>query len=128
MDRKTESRLKKDLVIWLCTVGSDSHPHATLVWFCWDGEFLVLYSVPGRKTRDIERNPNVEFHLNSDPAGAEMVRAEGTAKIVRRTAPAQLDGAYLRKYRTHIKDLGTTPEEFAKSYHVEIHIKPVRFH
>ncbi len=128
MDRRTESRLQKDLVGWLCTVGSDDRPHATLVWFWWDGESFSIYSVPGQKTRDIERNPHVELLLNSDEAGAEMVRASGTAKIVGRQAPARIEPDYLRKYRTHIKGIGSTPDDFARRYHVAIRINPVRFH
>lgn len=127
MDRKTESRLKKDVVIWLGTVGADSRPHSTLVWFRWDGDSFLLYSVPGRKVRDIERNPNVDLHLNSDPAGSEMVRAAGTAKIVSRQAPADIDPAYKRKYSAELKGMGYTWDRFAGQYHVQIRVRPVRF-
>ena len=128
MDRKKESRLKKDLVAWLCTVGADSRPHATLVWFLWDGESLVVYSVPGVKTRDIEGNPNVEMHLNSDADGNEMVRVDGAAEIASRKRPADLDPAYVRKYRASLKALGYTPDQFASEYFIQIRIRPVRVH
>jgi PPOX class probable F420-dependent enzyme len=128
VDRKTESRLKRDIVVWFCTVGADSRPHATLVWFLWDGESFVVHSVPGQKTRDIERNPNVLLHLNSDPEGAEMVRVSGTAKIVSRDKPAAIEAAYRRKYQRSLKDLGYTWDQFAGEYHLTIRINPVRFH
>ncbi len=128
MDRKKESRLKKDLVAWLCTVGAGSRPHATLVWFWWDGESLVVYSVPGVKTRDIESNPNVEVHLNSDADGSEMVRVDGTAEIASRKRPAVLDPAYVRKYRASLKALGYTPDQFASEYFIQIRIRPLRVH
>jgi PPOX class probable F420-dependent enzyme len=128
VDRKTESTLKKDLVVWFCTVGADSRPHATLVWFLWEGDSFLIYSIPGQKVRDIQGNSNVELLLNSDPAGAEMVRASGTAKIVRSQTPATKVPAYMRKYRQQIKDLGGTPEQFAEHYRVAIRVRPVRFH
>jgi len=127
LDRKTESRLKKDLVIWFCTVGANARPHATLVWFLWEGDSFLIFSIPGRKVRDIEANPNVELHLNSDAAGAEMIRAAGTAKIVRGQAAATSKPAYLRKYRQEIKALGATPEQFEKQYNIAIRVRPVRF-
>jgi nitroimidazol reductase NimA-like FMN-containing flavoprotein (pyridoxamine 5'-phosphate oxidase superfamily) len=37
-DRHVQSRLKKEHVIWLATVGRDDRPHAVPVWFWWDGE------------------------------------------------------------------------------------------
>ena len=128
MDRKKESRLKKDLVIWLCTVGAGSQPHATLVWYWWDCESLLVYSVPGVKTRDIEGNPHVELHLNSDAAGSEMVRIDGTAEIVSRKQPADIDAAYVRKYRASLKALGYTWDQYASEYFIQIRIRPVRVH
>lgn len=126
MDRNTEARLKKELVAWLGTVGADSRPHATLVWFRWDGESFLVYSVPGQKVRDIEGNPNVELHLNSDPLGESMVRVTGTAKVVNRDKPARADPAYVRKYRLLLKDMGYTWDQFAGEYHIEIHVRPDR--
>ena len=128
MDRKKESRLKKDIVAWLCTVGADSRPHATLVWFWWNGESLLVYSVPGVKTRDIEGNPKVEMHLNSDADGSEMVRIDGHAEITGRKPPAGIGPAYKRKYRNSLAALGYTWDQFASRYFIEIRIRPVRIH
>ena len=127
MDRKTQSRLKQDLVIWLGTAARDAQPHATLVWFWWDGKSFLIYSVPGQKVRDIEANPNVELHLNSDPAGEEMVRATGTAKLLKKHVPAHKVPAYLRKYRHQIKGFGWTPQYFSEKYHIAIRVQQVRF-
>ncbi len=126
MERKTEARLKKDHVAWLCTVGTKGRPHATLVWFWWDGESLLVYSVPGLKTRDIEGNPHVEMHFNSDADGSEMVRIDGTAKIVSRKRPADIDPKYVRKYRAPLKALGYTWDQYASEYFIQIRIRPER--
>lgn len=128
MDRHVESRLKKDLVAWLVTVGRDGRPHAVLIWFLWDGRELLIYSVPGRKVRDIEANPHVALHLNSDPEGGDVVRLEGRAQVVAGHAPADKTPAYLRKYRQQISSLGMTPKEFSDQYHVAIRLQPSRIH
>ncbi len=128
VDRHVASRLKKELVIWLVTAGAGGAPHAVPVWFLWDEETFLIYSVPGQKVRDIEGNANVELHLNSDPEGADVVRVTGTAKVSKREPPAHQVPAYVRKYREQIKGFGWTPQVFAEQYHVAIRVRPARFH
>ncbi len=123
--RKAESRLKKDLVIWFVTAAADRQPHATLVWFLWQGDSFVVYSQDGQKVRDVQANPKVALHLSSDPVGTDMVRATGTAKVVSSKAPAQILPAYRRKYRQELEDMGYTWEQFAGQYHNEIRVEPV---
>ena len=122
------TRLKRELVIWLATVGRDGHPHVVPVWFWWDGKSLLIYAVPGQKVRDIQANPNVALHLNSDPAGEDVVRVDGTAKIDAKHPPASKVVGYLRKYREQLRGIGMTPQEFSKQYHHAIRIRPTRFH
>lgn len=126
VNRHVQARLRQDLVAWLVTVGG-ARPHAVLVWFLWDGETFLVYSQPGRKVKDIERNSNVAMHLNSDPEGSDAVRIEGTAEIDRGQPPADRFPAYLRKYRDQIQSLGMTPAGFAERYGVAIRIRPARF-
>jgi len=52
------TRLKRELVILIVTVGRDGHPHAVPVWFWWYGESFLIYAVPGQKVRAIQANPN----------------------------------------------------------------------
>jgi PPOX class probable F420-dependent enzyme len=94
-DKHAQSRLKKDLVIWLATCGRDGSPHAVPVWFWWDGKTFLIYSVPGQKVRDIEANPNVALHLNTDPEGEDVVRVDGKARIDPQAA-AGVQGGVLR--------------------------------
>ena len=126
-NKHAQSRLKKDLVIWLATVGGPL-PHVVPVWFLWDGKSFLIYSVPGQKVRDIEANPNVALHLNSDPEGEDVVRVDGSAKIVADHAPAYKVPAYIRKYRELIKGYDWTPKVFSEQYKVAIRVKPTRFH
>ena len=127
-EKHAQSRLKKDLVIWLATCGRDGSPHVLPVWFLWDGETFLIYSVPGQKVRDIEGNPNVALHLNTDPEGEDLVRVQGTAKIVPTQPPAYQVPSYVRKYREQIKGFGWTPKVFSEQYHVAVCVRPTRFH
>jgi PPOX class probable F420-dependent enzyme len=104
-DKHVQTRLKRELIIWIATVGRDGHPHVVPVWFWWDGKFVVIYAVPGQKVRDIQANPNVALHLNTDPVGDDVVRIDGTAKIDPKQPPAYQVPNYVRKYREQIKRL-----------------------
>ena len=127
-DKHVQTRLKRELVIWLVTVGRDGRPHAVPVWFWWDGTSFLIYSVPGQKVRDIEANPNVALHLNSDLVGDEVVRIDGTAKVDPKQAPAYKGPNYVRKYREQIQGLDWTPKVFSEKYHFAIRVRPNRFH
>jgi PPOX class probable F420-dependent enzyme len=127
MDKHTQSRLKKDLVVWLVTAGKDGRPHAVPVWFWWDGRTFLIYALPGQKARNIRANPYVELHLNSDPVGDDLARFEGKATILR-NQPATKARGYMRKYGQAIKDIGITAQKFSDDYKVPIRIRPTKFH
>ncbi|HKB33174.1 MAG TPA: TIGR03667 family PPOX class F420-dependent oxidoreductase [Candidatus Dormibacteraeota bacterium] len=122
------TRLKRELVIWLATADRDGHPHAVPVWFWWDGKSVLIYSVPGQKVRDVQSNPNVVLHLNTDPVGEDVVRIDGTAIIDLTQPPAYRVPGYVRKYRDQIKGFDWTPKVFSDQYHFAILVKPTRFH
>jgi PPOX class probable F420-dependent enzyme len=128
MDRHTQSRLKKEQVIWIVTTGPDLRPQAVPVWFLWDGDSFLIYAQPGIKVRHVQANPHVELHLNADEAGNDVVRVSGTATIPKRFPPAYRQPPYLRKYRSQIEDLGMTAEDFSKQYPYPITVRRLRFH
>ena len=125
MDRHTQSRLKRDQVIWLVTAGRDGRPQAVPVWFYWDGRSILVYAQAGRKVRHVRENPAVEVHLNSDEAGDDVVRASGSAAVAKLTRPSS---GYVRKYGGAIKDLGMTADQFFRDYGNPIRITRLRFH
>jgi PPOX class probable F420-dependent enzyme len=127
VDRKLQSRLKKELVIWLVTAGRDGKPQAVPVWFLYDGDSFLIYSQPGIKVRHVKENPNVALHLNTDEVGDVVVRASGTAKISRSEPPADKVPAYVRKYGAQIKGFGWTPRVFAEKYPHAIRVRSLRF-
>ena len=127
-NKHVQTRLKRELVIWLATVGRDGHPHAVPVWFWWDGKFVLIYAVPGQTVRDIKANPNVALHLNTDPVGDDVVRIDGTARIDPKQLPAYKVPNCVRKYREQIKGFDWTPKVFSDQYHYAIRVTPIRFH
>jgi hypothetical protein len=48
----------------------------------------------------------------------------GRAQIGVDTPPAHKVRAYLKKYKTGIQDLGSTPEQFSQEYSVAIRVTP----
>lgn len=125
--KHVERRLNKEIVIWLATAGTDGRPHAVPVWFLWDGDSFLIYSVPGQKVKDIEANPKVQLHLNSGPEGEDVVRIDGDAKRLRRQPLALKVPAYIKKYTGLIKSYGWTKEGFSDQYHIALRIRPTKF-
>jgi PPOX class probable F420-dependent enzyme len=115
-------RLRDEVVIWLTTAGE--RPQSVPVWFLWDGESLLVYSVPGKKVRDLERHPRVHLNFNSTPTGGDVVRFEATAEVLSGHPGADDNPDYLRKYEAHIKRLGMDARRFASTYSVAVRIRP----
>jgi PPOX class probable F420-dependent enzyme len=126
--RHIQSRLKREIVIWLATTNPNGRPLAVPVWFLFEGDTFLIYSVPGQKVRNIQRNATVSLHLNSTPDGGDVVRVEGTAALPKRQPPAYKVPAYVRKYRSLIKTYGWTPESFSADYRMPIRVRATKFH
>jgi PPOX class probable F420-dependent enzyme len=122
-----QRRLEKELIIWLATSGIEGRPHAVPVWYLWDGDSFLIYSLPGQKVRDIEANPKVALHFNSTNDGGDVVRIDGDATRLRRHPPAYKVPDYVRKYASLIKSYGWTPESFSKDYNVVLRVRATRF-
>ena len=76
-------RLQTELIGWLTTVNPDGQPQASPIWFLWDGEELLIYSMTrAPRNGNIEDRPLVAFNLESGPEGEDVVTAEGEARIV----------------------------------------------
>ena len=121
-----QKRLERELIIWLATCGSDGLPHAVPVWFLWDGKTFLIYSVPGQKVRDIEANPKVQLHFNTNPDGDDVVRIDGDASRLKRYPLAFRVPRYIRKYARLIKGYDWEPEGFSRQYHIALRVRPTR--
>jgi PPOX class probable F420-dependent enzyme len=127
LNPQAEQRLRDELIIWLTTVSPAGQPQTSPVWFLWNGEEVVIYSLPGTaRTRNIVANPRVSLNFDGDGQGGAVVTIEGMA-LVDLEAPASTEvPAYAAKYRQKIAGYGWTPESFAADYPIPIRITPTR--
>jgi len=121
-------RLETDLIGWLTTVNPDGQPQASPIWFLWDGEELLIYSMTrAPRNGNIEDRPPVAFNLESGVDGEDVVTAEGEGRIVPDEPPASANPRYLAKYKRLFDAYGWTPEWFSGRYSVPIRIRPRRW-
>ncbi len=122
-DRTAAARLALDPIAWLTTVDAGGRPRTSPVWFLWDGETVLVYSMSGTaRTRNLQANPRVSLHLegNHRAGGGDVVILEGTAGVDEAAPTADRNDAYLEKYRLRMEVNGWTPEWFAEHYPVPI--------
>lgn len=120
-------RLKREYFIWLTTMDSNGTPQPRPVWFIWENGSIVIYSqARAYKLTHIRKHPEVALHFNSsdDRGESQIVVITGSAAIDATCPPANVNRAYLRKYRDGIKRLGATPDQFAGEYAVAMRITP----
>ena len=123
---RVERRLRDERIIWLTTVGPDSTPQPSPVWFFWDGETLLIYSQPNTpKLRNIESNPRVALNFDGDGKGGDIVVISGEARIVD-GPPANQVSEYAAKYREGFTRIGMDAATFARTYSVAVRVTPTR--
>jgi PPOX class probable F420-dependent enzyme len=124
--KRVAEQLEKNECMWLTTVDADGTPQPVPVWFYWDGETFLIYSQPNKpKLRNIENNPRVALHFDTDEHGRTVTTFIGTAKIDPSAPPAdQLPSAYFEKYQPEIDFMGWTREKYLSEYTVPIQVTP----
>jgi PPOX class probable F420-dependent enzyme len=125
--RRVMERLENESVVWLTTVGADGTPQPSPVWFVWDGQQVLLYSMAkAPKLRHIQANPRVALHFDGDSDGGDIVILTGEARVSGNDPPANNMPAYFQKYRDGIGEIGMNPESFAQAYSVPVRITPTK--
>jgi hypothetical protein len=92
----------------VATVGKDG-PHATPLWFGWDGEYLWLYSiVKSQRWTDLQRDPRIGVVVDAGVDYLELrgVEITGTVEVVGEVprtgepddALAGIEAVFARKY------------------------------
>ena len=121
-----ERLLRTERVVWLTTVSADATPQPNAIWFVWDGDTALMYSIPNQaKLKNIARNPNVALNLDSKKHGDNLVILTGTAAVDTSAPPLNKNRAYMTKYRTEIARLKLgTPAKMASEYSVAVRITP----
>src|SRR5215472_14948177 len=103
-----DQRLRSDLIIWLTTVRADGRPHTAAVWFLWDGQTFLIFSMPNQKVRNLRHNPNVMLALDDTKGGGDVITVEGTAELIDDPAIAPTLPAYVQKYQQELQAMGET--------------------
>jgi len=129
--RVAKKHLKNEYFIWLTTVDSAGTPQPRPVWFIWEDDSILIFSLAkAHKLKHIQENPQVSLHFNTkDVQGDKRVIVfTGTATIDKDCPPANKIRAYLRKYKNGIANLNSpaTPEQFGAEYSVAIRIAPTK--
>jgi PPOX class probable F420-dependent enzyme len=121
---RVAQRLEEDTVIWLVTVRPDGTPEPSPVWFYWDGETILIYSLRGTaRENNLKRNPRVALHFDST-RGGNVVVFTGQAEIAEDAPAARDHASYAAKYAEDITRIGSTPERFSLRYSLPIRIRP----
>ena len=123
--RFATKHLQSEYFIWLTTVDSTGTPQPRPVWFIWENDTVLIFSQPkAYKIKHIQHNPNVSLHFNTEDEKADkrLIILTGTAKIDKNCPPANKLRAYIRKYKSGIIALNSTPLQFSQEYSVAIRI------
>ncbi len=120
-------RLRAERIAWLTTVAPDGTPQTSPIWFLWDGDEFLVYSLESARVRNIENRSRVSINLDGNGLGGDIVIAEGEARIDRDAPSAAENEAYLAKYRPVMDGYGWTPEWFAEHYPVPIYVTATRY-
>jgi PPOX class probable F420-dependent enzyme len=125
--RFAKKYIKREYFIWMTTVDSTSTPQPRPVWFIWENDsFLIFSQAKAHKVKHLQKNPNVALHFNTQDEKGEkgLIVFTGTATLDSDSPPAHRIRAYMRKYRSGIKALNATPEQFSEEYSIAIRIHP----
>ena len=120
-------RLREEKIIWLTTTGADGTPQPAPVWFLWEDETFLIYTLANAKRlAHIERTPRVALNFDGDGTGGDIIVFTGEARQAPDTPPANQYPAYAEKYRDLIAEEFQTPENFARGYPVPLRITPTK--
>jgi PPOX class probable F420-dependent enzyme len=120
-------RLREEKIIWLTTTGANGTPQPAPVWFLWEDETFLIYTMANAKRlAHIERNPRVALNFDGDGSGGDIIVFTGEARQAPDTPPADQYPAYAEKYRDLIAEEFQTPENFARGYPVALRITPTK--
>lgn len=120
-------RLAEERVAWLTVVDGAGTPQPAPIWFLWDGECALIYSLGEAKRLDYLRaRPRVALHFDGNGLGGDVVVLTGEIADAP-DAPAVADNpAYVAKYGERIKGGWGTPEAFGAQYSVPLRFTPRR--
>jgi len=127
LGQRTLQRIQTEPIIWLTTMSSSGFPQPRPVWFVWDNETFLIYSMPAaKKFQHIEQNPHVSLHFNSDVNGDDIQVILGNAAVDLNAPPTKMNTAYSEKYGEAIIGLGMDEESYSTAFSKALRIVPTR--
>ena len=118
-------RLREDRIIWIVTTNASGVPQPNPVWFHWDGDSFLIYSLPdAARVAHIQRNPHVALHFNSDSDGNDVIVFTGVATVASDEPPVDQNPAYLARYGETIDREFGGPAAFARKYSLPLRVTP----
>jgi PPOX class probable F420-dependent enzyme len=119
--------LEQEPVVWLSTVRPNGAPHIVPIWFCWDGEVLLVFSKPdAQKVRNLRDRPSVMLALGNAEDDFDVGLIEGHAQLLDLPTADVLPSAHLAKYADQLAAIGLGAAEYAATYSQVIRIVPDR--
>ena len=125
--QRVERRLAEERIGWLTTVDSTGTPQPRPVWFVWDGQTFLIYSMPtAKKIVHIAQNPNVSLHFNTDAGGKDIQVFLGTAQLDASAPTVMGNAAYRAKYHAGILAIGMDDERYSAMFSAALRVTPTR--
>ena len=125
--QRVAERLREEIVIWITSVGADGTPQPNPVWFTWDGESFLIYSLANAaRLAHIARNPRVGLNFDTRDDGDDVVIFTGEARLAPDAPPADKNPAYMAKYADAMARVSKTVERFASIYSVALRVTPTK--
>lgn len=120
-------RLEEEPVAWLTVVDGAGTPQPAPIWFLWDGESALIYSLSGAKRlAHLRARPRVAMHFDGNGQGGDIVVLTGEV-VDAPDAPSVPDNpAYLAKYGERITAGWGSAENFGAQYSVPLRFTPRR--
>lgn len=120
-------RLRTAEYVWFTTVRADGMPQPTPVWFIWQDDTFLIYSMPdAQKIKNLRHNPKVALSYSGSSDASDYLVIMGEARVDAAAPPVNQNAAYVEKYAQGIQDIGLTPESMAQAYSVAIRVTPTR--
>ncbi|HEY7984030.1 MAG TPA: TIGR03667 family PPOX class F420-dependent oxidoreductase [Ktedonobacterales bacterium] len=122
---RVAERLRDARVIWLTTMGADGTPQPNPVWFIWEDDTFLIYSLPdAHRVAHIRANPRVALHFDGNGKGGDIIVFTGTARLAADAIPSPQHAAYQAKYGEVIAREFHSPEQFAAEYSLALRVTP----
>ena len=118
--------LAQERVAWIASVRPDGRPHLVPLWFCWDGDAILVFSkADAQKVRNLAFDPRAMVAVGEAGADMRIGLFEAVAQLG--PSPLGLPDTFVDKYRDRLTHLGLSVQRFAETYPLPIRLRPTRW-